>query len=284
MKRALLVSKNLLGDGLYCGNVAEAWYQQLGKEYDEIEMLTLPQYTEATYHGMGVPWKIVYEPTGTYDFEFNFDVNKAFQISDQRKCHLVDSYAQMLGVSKPGGFVKRPNYRPPVLEIKEEEKNLVLVSMFSMSCASREKPPKPPNKMLPWEKWKPLLKTLRSQYPGSKIKLLGAKEDILPEEAGLDGLHDGYLTGVKLDYLANVMKQAKMVINVDNGMGHLAAAVGLNEFLLVPMCLQLHYIVPWGHKGLRLAHVEPVTVDAGYVNLLLQSAIKDWKEQESRKL
>src|SRR6267378_567693 len=104
MKRVLFSSKNLLGDGLYVGPVAEAWYFQHGKEYDEIEMLTLSQYTEPTYLGMGVPWKIVHEATGTYDFEFNFDVSQAFQISDRRKCHLVDAYAEMLGVTKPGGF------------------------------------------------------------------------------------------------------------------------------------------------------------------------------------
>jgi ADP-heptose:LPS heptosyltransferase len=281
MRRALLRSHNLLGDGLMIGPVAEEWYHQHGQEFDEIEMYVLPGYAAPTYKGMGVPWKIVHERTGEYDYEFNFDVNEAFQISDKQKCHLVESYAQMMGVVKPGGFQKKPNYRPPVIEIKDEEKNLVLVSMHSMSCASRENPPRPPNKMLPWGKWIPILKTLRAEYPESKIKILGAKEDTIPEGYGLEELHDGYFTGVPLDYLANVMKQAKMIINVDNGMGHLAAAVGLNEFLLVPACLALHYIVPWGHQGLRLAHVDPPVVRPAYINFLLQSAIKDWKEKES---
>jgi ADP-heptose:LPS heptosyltransferase len=282
VRRALLRSHNLLGDGLYCGPVAEEWYHQHGQEFDEIEMYVLSGYAAPTYKGMGVPWKIVHERTGEYDYEFNFDVNEAFQISDKQKCHLVESYAQMMGVVKPGGFQKKPNYQPPVIEIKDEEKNLVLVSMHSMSCASRENPPRPPNKMLPWEKWIPLLKTLRTGYPESKIKILGAKEDTIPDGyPELQELHDGYFTGVPLDYLANVMKQAKMIINVDNGMGHLAAAVGLNEFLLVPACLALHYIVPWGHQGLRLAHVDPPVVRPAYINFLLQSAIKDWKEKEA---
>jgi hypothetical protein len=280
MKRALFKSHNLLGDGLYSGNVAEVWYAQHGKEFDEIEMYTLPGYTVPTYRGMGVPWKIVHETTGVYDFEFNFDVNKAFEISDRKTCHLVESYGEMLNVAKPGGWVKRPNYTPPEIEIPADECNLILVSVFSQSCASRENPPKPPNKMLPWAKWKPLLETLRQAYPKYKIKLLGAKEDVLPADSGLDGLHDGYLTGMPIDRLANVMKHAKLIVNVDNGMGHLAAAVGLNEFLLVPMCLALHYIVPWGHSGLRLAHIDPPTVDELWINRLLQSAIKDWKERE----
>ena len=280
MKRALFTSINLLGDGLYVGPVAEVWYHLNKDKFDEIELLTLPGYTEPTYRGMGVPWKIVHERTGTYDFEFNFDVNRAFQISNDKKCHLVESYGEMLGVMKPGGWTKKPNYVPPAMEIGEWLKGLVLVSMFSMSCASRENPPRPPNKMLPWEKWKPLLETLRHEYSGHKIKLLGAKEDVLPEDSGLDGLHDGYLTGVPIDELANVMKWAKMIINVDNGMGHLAASVGLNEFLLVPACLQTHYIVPWGHSGLRMAHIDPVTVKPSEINFLLRSAINDWKERE----
>lgn len=282
-RRAVFKSHNLLGDGLYVGPVAEEWYRQHGKEFDEVEVYTLPGYTAPTYKGMGVPWKITHESVGDADFFFNFDVGQAFQISDQKKCHLVESYAEMLGVVKPSGFQKKPNYQPPSIEIKEEEKNLVLVSMHSMSCSSRENPPRPPNKMLPWPKWRPLLETLRMEYPTNPIKILGAKEDTIPEDAGLDDWHDGYFTGVPIDYLANVMKHAKMIITVDNGMGHLAASVGLNEFLLVPACLQLHYIVPWGHSGLRIAHIDPPSVRPSYINFLLKSAIKDWKEKESLK-
>lgn len=282
MKRALLKSHNLLGDGLMTGPVAEEWYHQHGKEFDEIEMYVLPGYAASVYLGMGVPWKVVHERTGEYDYEFVFDVNVAFQISDKKKCHLVDSYAEMMGVVKPGGFQKKPNYVPPVMKIDEAHENLVLVSTHSMSCASRENPPREPNKMLPWAKWKPLLDTLRREYPECKIKFLGAKEDRIPDEfTELLGVTDDmYITGVPIDYLANVMKAAKMIINVDNGMGHLAAAVGLNEFLLVPACLALHYIVPWGHKGLRIAHVDPPSVRPASIDFLLRSAVKDWKEAE----
>lgn len=278
MKRALLISKNLIGDGLYVGPIAEKWYCEHGYEYDEIHMLTIPNHAKDIYKHMGVPWKIVYEREGVYDIEINFDVSKAFQLCDKKKYHLVNGYAELAGVSVDG-IRAVPNYKPEPKDIPEEQKGLVLLSMHSMSCSSRENPPKPPNKMLPWEKWIPLISTLRLEYPDSKIRVVGGKGERAPDFVGLTD-EEYELLGLSIEDTARVMQHAKLIVTVDNGMGHLAASQGCNEFLLVPAVLALHYIVPWGHRGLRTVHVDPPTVNPISLNWHLRSAIRDWKSKE----
>lgn len=279
MKRALIKSVNLIGDGLYVGPVMKKWYDEQGQDYDTIHLQTIRNHARTIYDGMGIPWTVVFEPEGSYDTTMDFDVSKAFQICDQNKCHLVTAYARMNGID-PTGLELKPNYRPPVMEVKEEHKNLVLVSMHSMSCACRENPPKPPNKMLPWHKWVPLLETLREEYPESKLRLVGGKDDrdFFPP-VGMDITEEELeLLGTSIPETANIMQYAKCIVTVDNGMGHLAASQGLNEFLFVPAVLSMHYIVPWGHRGVRPVHVDPPNVDPEYLNQCLKSAIKDWKE------
>lgn len=282
--KALFISNNLIGDGLYVGPVAEKWYREHEHEYEEIHMLTIANHAKDIYKGMGVPWKVIFEREGQYDTEINFDVSKAFQISDKKKCHLVNSYAELAGIS-PDGIRAVPNYKPEPMDVPDKWKGLVLLSLHSMSCSSRENPPKPPNKMLPWEKCIPLISTLRLEYPEAKLRVVGGKTDVVPEFVGLTE-EEHELLGMSISDTANIMKHAKMIITVDNGMGHLAASQGLNEFLMVPSVLALHYIVPWGHKGLRTAHVDPVTVNPISLNWHLRSAIRDWKliTKETRSL
>lgn len=276
MRRALLHSHNLIGDGLYVGPVAEKWYREHGQEYDEIHMLTIPNHAKDIYRGMGVPWKVIYEREGTYDLEIDFDVSKAFQICDQKKCHLVNAYAELAGVSVEG-IKAVPNYKPEPMEVPEEHKNIVFLSMHSMSCSSRENPPKPPNKMLPWDKWIPLIETLRQEYPDCKIRVTGGKDDIAPDNIGLSETERFELLGRSIVETANLMRYGTCIVTVDNGLGHLGASQALNEFLLVPAVLAMHYIVPWGHMGLRAVHIDPPTTNPNSLKWHLKSAIRDWK-------
>jgi len=282
MRRALIKSVNLIGDGLYVGPVMKKWYDEQGQDYEDIHLLTIKNHARSIYDGMGVPWTVVFEAEGTYDTVLDFDVAKAFQICDRQRCHLVTAYANLVGVD-PKGLALKPNYKHPFVDIKEELKGLVLVSMCSLSCASRGNPPGPPNKMLPWEKWIPLLKTLREEYPDSKLRLVGGKEDRLAVEEGLGiSEEECELLGLPIPETANVMQYGKCIVTVDNGMGHLAASQELNEFLFVPAVLGMHYIIPWGHRGVRPVHVDPVTANPGFLDCCLKSAIKDWKEQDGK--
>jgi ADP-heptose:LPS heptosyltransferase len=262
--------------------VAAEWYRQKGGEFDEIHMFCLPDHSTCLYEGMGVPWKIIHTPEPPYQVEINFDVARATGISTEKRCHLVNAYAEIAKITTDR-LQPIPNYQPPEMEVPEDKKNLIMVSMFSRSCTSRSTPPQPPNKMLLWNHWKPLLELLRSEYPDGKLALLGGPEDRLRPEYGLNVSEDEYLLAIPLPLLANYMRYAKCVVTVDNGMAHLAASQRANQFYMASAALALHFIVPWGNRNMRVAHVNPMTVNPETLRVQLYSAIQDWKVSNGSK-
>src|ERR1035437_5161217 len=130
--RALFTSKNLVGDSLCISAALRAWHRS-HPEY-EIDLLTDNNAVAELYKGMGVPLRVIFdreiyvesgEPDELcgvqYDFEFNFDVNAAFQICDKKKCHLPQGYADLLGVKLGDSAADLgPFYAPPILEEDNE--------------------------------------------------------------------------------------------------------------------------------------------------------------------
>lgn len=253
--RALFISRNLLGDGLYISPALNQWYKEhLGAE---VTILTHDDFIKSIYSRMGVPLNVVTEANESdFDFVHTFNVEKAFLLSDQKQCHVAESYAELLGVKlQPRGGHKyghlKPIFIPTGEEVEDELKGNVLVSMFSASCASREG--KPPNKMLPWHKWEPILRYLRKEFDGVPIRFLGSPTDRAP----LSISEDEYLTGVPMNKLALIMRHARLLFTLDNGMSHLAASQETPTFLLYPRVLGLHYIAPVGNPNVRIIHMDP---------------------------
>jgi len=305
--RALFISKNLIGDALGISPALRAWVKQQ-KEPVDVWIQTLNDHVTPLYEGMirdlwnpnttvntfGVCFD---RPNGiTFDFEHTFDVSAAFKLSDQKKQHLATSYAELLGVdigSKTSDL--KPIYIPEIEEITEEEKGCILVSMFSASCTSRD--PKynyVPNKMPPWEKWKPMLEFLRAKFPNVPIRFLGAPTDEVPEHLDKDLnlvddwnlVRDGeYMRGIPLNRLALIMRSAKLLVTIDNGMAHLGATQEVPTFEMYPKCLGPHYILPVGNPNLVWVHMNPVTVNAKYLLNGLEYAVRKfessiWKGEE----
>lgn len=297
--RYLFKSINLIGDAL---NISPAWRQWIlnlksGIVFSEIYMQTLPDHTASLYQGMVrdlVRIQTVFDkPEGQFDFEHTFDVNKAFEVCDKKKCHIAEAYAELLGVTLPGeGNVRlKPIFIPDYVREHEvhdasEEIRLtqgcILVSMFSASCTSRDKNVQglPPNKMLPWHKWKPMLKLLRQEFPNVPIRFLGAPTDRVPTPwaTELEIKDEEYLTGIPLNRLALIMKQAKLLITIDNGMSHLGASQEMRMFLLYPRCLGLHYILPKGNPNMNYIHMDPITVNPAQLRHELKYVIDKIKE------
>ncbi len=270
MKRALIRSCNLLGDALWIGPVMKRWMETKGKDFDEIHLVTCPNHAVDIYKAMGIPWKVMFEPEyESYDYEFKFDAWKAYTLSTKKLLHMARMFGEMMDVDMTGVPLV-PNYQPPEMEVEEDLKNRVLLSMFSFSNPENKVPRK-------WEDWNILLDTLRREYPDSKFGMLGGLTERPPDVLGIK--EDEYLLGMPMDKTANVMKYAKCVVTVDNGMAHLAGSQKANQFYLAAWCLHLHYIVPWGNPNLRLWHFDPQTADMSLVNECLKSAIKDWKCQ-----
>lgn len=280
MKRALFISYNLIGDGLYISPSLRLWHQQ--NPDCEIDLLTRKDHVTRIYSGMGVPVNVITEESELrepYDFRHTFDVSKAFGVCDTNKCHVSDGYALLLfGQRLP----PLPNYAHlgPFYSPEEEDitgfEQLCLVSMFSASCTSRDKTRSlPPNKMLPWSKWPRVLDVINSWFQPEQVKFLGAPEDRAPELAISE---DQYMTGIPLNRLALIMKKSQLVLTLDNGMGHLAASQKAKQIVFYPECLGPHYIVPWGNmERMRVLQFNPATVDSGMVANSVNRFIRELK-------
>lgn len=286
MRTALFESRNLIGDALYISPAWNEWYQRNGERYDRIDLLTLPDHVAVLYRGMGVPCEVIHElpENKNYDFAHVFNVNDAFRLSDQKKCHVAESYAELLLLEPlkklPNHEHVRPIYMPPEIELHENEKGLILISAFSASCTSRQG--RPPNKMLPWYKWLPVWRWLYEKFPDKRLVLLGAPTDEVPNPVMTQMRkihpHTEYMRGIALDRLAWIMREALFIITIDNGMSHLAASQGAREFVLYPACLGAHYILPIGNaQNLNWIHMDPMSLSPATLVWALQNAKEYWK-------
>lgn len=274
MMRALFTSKNLIGDALYIQPALKAW-QAEHPDWD-IDLLVLPDHIEPLYRGMGIQnLRLIHErevyirageedqPCVQYDFEHVFDISKAFSLGDQKRIHISQAYAELLGVPVPE-HPPRVEYTPPD---GPTEPGLVLLSMFSNSCASRQG--KSPNKMLSFAVWLPILVLARQL---GKVAVLGGPKD--KGQAPLPLLDEEYYTGRSLEEVARLLRDAKLLITIDNGMGHLAASQGTPTILFYPKCLGRHWIIPSGNSKLYVYQMDPLDLNVHSGTLVVREGIK----------
>jgi ADP-heptose:LPS heptosyltransferase len=283
MPIALLTSKNLIGDGMYIQPSLEEWAKDHSDDWD-IHLLTLDDHVACIYERMEIPrlQTVFGRIHRTYDFEFNFDVSQAFKISDQDECHISVSYAKMLGfepervatlVGKTDSG--KPKYAPRrvkfyVTDKDDHEKGLILLSMFSASCASRDG--KAPNKMLSWAHWNPILTLLR-QY--GKVVSLGGPNDF-PQ---LQLSEDERYHSLPLEFVARMMRDSKLLVTIDNGMSHLGASQLAPMVEFYPACLGLHYIVPPGYPKMLVKQMDPNLLNPADATIVVKEALKQlWCE------
>jgi ADP-heptose:LPS heptosyltransferase len=269
--RALFTSRNLIGDALYVQPALKMWAEQHSDW--EIDLLTLNDHITCLYEGMDVPaaggMRIIFEYGegfasyyGKYDFEHVFDVGKAFALGDQKKLHIAQAYMELLGLPVPE-YPPKVEYTPPE---GPTEPGLVLLSIFSNSCASREG--KAPNKMFSFATWLPIL-TLARQL--GKVAVLGGPKD--KGQAPLPIRDEEYYTGRPLPEVARLLRDAKLLITIDNGMGHLAASQGTPTILFYPQCLGRHWIVPPSPKC-YVYQMDPLELNVHIGTLVVREGIK----------
>lgn len=269
MPRACFKSHNLVGDGLYIQPTLEQW----AKEHEgwDIDLWTLNDYVTCIYPRMGIPnLRVVFEPEGPYDFEFNFDVSKAFKLSDQHQCHISTSYGKMLGYDIVPRRVKFQ-----VSDRNDHEKGLILLSMFSASCSSRKGGP--PNKMLSWAHWNQIIELVRQYGP---IASLGGPDDA-PQ---LPISEDERYHALPLELVARMMRDAQVLITVDNGMAHLAATQATPTIEFYPTILGMHYIVPSGNPNLIVKQMDPTQIMVADAVFVVREALKQlWRDRDEEK-
>ena len=300
MKRALIISRNLIGDALVAGIALREWFRTKRKEFDEFDLVTNNDHVTRLYHGLGesyrgwvIEWSNIFRHENecvvhgfVYDEIYNLGAGDAGAWATENKAHIAEGFANQLGVTldapvvnTPYGSFKafKPKYNPEAtfdggdFEAKYrgyDWNNKILFSPYSASCSSRKG--ERPNKMLPWSHWNVLLNYLRGF---GEIRMLGAPDDYAPPELMLD--LDEVLTGVPLDELALIMRRCKLVITIDNGMGHLADSQDAKHVLFYPMCLGLNFIASWGAENTRLIQLDPADTSANQVLSATKRSMKD---------
>ena len=288
--RALFESRNLVGDSLCISAALRAWYRE--HSYWEIDLLTNDDAVSVLYEGMGVPLRVCFgrmlrerhgdvevEYSAEYLFEFTFDVSKAFKICDEKKCHLAQGYADLLGVQIGDTAADLgPFYDPPIVAEDDEwvshiPQNTILLAPFSRSCSSHTSGK--PNKCLPWAKWKPMLRFFRST--GYPIRVTGSADERADELAFSE---EEYVTGMPLRALARAMKEGRIYLcaSVDNGISHLAGSQKIPQILYYPMCLGLHYAVPWSNPYVLPIHMDPALAEPAQLNWSTRQCYKMLEE------
>jgi hypothetical protein len=278
MSKVLVVSKNLIGDMLCTTQVIKKFQKDNPDWNFYLQTIQSPAYS--LYFGMGIDWVEIYlhdqVDESKFDRVLRFEAGKAGNLANQMKGHLVQAYATMNNIFLGSEIVETPlgNFFPyePVYNVPNAEEiewaiegmfdDSTMISPFSLSCTSQEKDEKgnykglPPNKMLPKEKWSPILDFFRKLGP---IRLLGGSDEDVPKEWKVD-LVELAGVGLPIPETAVAMKKAKLVVCVDNGMGHLAASQRVPCIVLYPACLDLRFILPWGVATTVPIHMEPNTV------------------------
>jgi hypothetical protein len=293
MKRVLIISHNLIGDALCAGVAIREWFRLHRTEYDEVDLLTQNDHVTRLYKGTGVEWTNIFYSMDNdrqiftkeslpkdhryidlvdsfYDKIFVLGAGDAGKYADDHQCHIIEGFCDQLGIESPkvgtltnsiGTFKAwKPYYDPWVTlaHLKDDvevDERFVLFSPFSASCASRKGDV--PNKMLQPGHWIPLIQFMRTL---GLVRMLGAPDDKPDESWQLS--EEEVMTGVRLDYLAVLMKNSKLVITVDNGMGHLAASQDAKHILFYPQCLGWHFIFPWGANNTVPIQIEPSQIYA----------------------
>jgi hypothetical protein len=267
MKRALYISNNLIGDALNISPAWRAWWALRQGDGYQVNLVTNPNQVAPLYSAMGVPVNVITDrspdelvPRQGYDFVFNFDVSKAFELGIRDRLHITQAYAKMLGVEisslKPSCLLDDAPYSGDDIE-----QGCILMSPFSVSCSSRSG--KPPNKMLPVAAWVSIVDYLK-QFARA-IYVLGSSQDV--EIPNLSLPRDSFLLGNhSLLEIARIMRdRAAMIVTIDNGMSHLAASQELPTLLFYPACLPLDWITPKGNPNCIPLQLDPTSFDLAHM-------------------
>jgi hypothetical protein len=184
---------------------------------------------------------------------------------ENRPRHISQCFASILGVNVDHQIDMRPligwNYNsrgewsPQRRRMIVESHPYVVIAPFSRSCSSHSG--MRPNKTLAHdERWTPLLEWLEHDR-GLEPVILVSPGDVWK---GLD--HVKRTTATSLGDLAYLLVGAAAVISVDNGIGHVASALGCRTYILWPPVSDVTFIGPTYNPGTRLLYMRPERVRA----------------------
>jgi hypothetical protein len=186
--------------------------------------------------------------------------------------HISECYAEMLGVDSRGwgrDFTPLTYWRacwgdkglPP---IPSQVHPYVVISPFSRSC-SRQMGMRP-NKTPDIERWGLLIEWLHSK--NLDVVVSHGPNDVWT------GVPVKLVTTESLRQLVLNLSGATAVITVDNGIGHIASALGCKTLILWPPISSVPFIAPTWSKTTTLIYMQPARVRADQLRDLVMKELK----------
>ena len=253
--KALLKSYNLMGDGLVATPSIKAFYKHYQAQFPDlsITLATDPGPVSVIYQRVGVPLELLTCPREEvddrgFDFVFEFNISRAWQIGTCSNVPSALAHAAMLGVALES---ISPVYQVPEEILGPAPSELILFQPYSVSCSSHSG--QPANKRWQDEKWVQIYQWLRRDFPDIGLRVLGSAKDQtvpgLPEEDHCFGLH--------LDAVAALQNKARLVLTLDSGVAHLAASQDARIVELYPECLPSRWMSHLECSRYRMIHARP---------------------------
>jgi hypothetical protein len=183
--------------------------------------------------------------------------------------HISECYAEMLGVDSSkwqGDFTPLTGWAGTHRYCVGNHfvGSYVVISPFSRSC-SRHAGMRP-NKTPDLERWTLLIQRLQSR--GLEVVVTHGPNDIWT------GVPVTLATTESLDQLAFRLAASDAVITVDNGIGHIASALGCRTLILWPPVSSVPFIAPTWSKTTTLIYMQPARVRADQLRDLVMKELK----------
>jgi hypothetical protein len=215
------------------------------------------------------------EDMGTLEREKNIldlSAGKAAELAvkrlftDRRGLHISECYADMLAVDvrrwqrdfRPltgwaRGFTSEPLQSAPY----------VLIAPFSKSCSSHRS--LRPNKTVDHLRWGLTIKSLEES--GFDVNILVGPGEVWTGKRGAT------VGATALEDLVRILCSATYVISVDNGVAHIASALGCRTLILWPPITSIPFIGPVWNKKTTLMCMRPDRVRADQLMRLVQKEL-----------
>jgi hypothetical protein len=248
-KTVVFRCQQLLGDAIYATCVIGRYMRDNPETHVVIE--TLDEYPKEVYTWIPGSPEITFATDTPCDVRYEIDPTQAMHHAVQHKQGIWLSMGAIVGL--PADDV--PQLNIPQVEIPEAWKGAYVISPFSRSCTSHQG--LAANKTFPTRTWSSLLHFLRRR---GKLLIISAAQERLN---GFSLDESDRVAGFSLATVASVMRHAKCVIALDNGLARIATLVHANVLVLMPDFLPLEVFAPaiWAIETSRVVQVD-VTMDA----------------------
>lgn len=243
--RVILNATNLLGDSLYLLKPVEVFLQQT--KIEDVcciiadRGLSYELFANTFQHILPVSYNLdsakEHFPDATV-LDLNAGRSGEWCHNTARETgqqpHMSEGYAHFLGVDLKGEL------HPPMKWSCIEDnlpRTFFAVSPFSKSCSRHSG--EQPNKTLDDNKWEYIIRYLRRQ--GLPVKVIAGPKDLL-QNCSVP-LND-YFTAKNLYELEYFLKSCRLLISLDNGLGHIASVLDTPMISLWPKVSNHQFIAP----------------------------------------